>query len=231
MSELVAPYSKKHLYLVLHQYNDDPEGRPQLARAQVIKDSSFFPASTSTYIAAEAFRISLFGNPESGYAYRFIPQDWFIAAEVDDEEKDKDTRVALQTNTMSQSFDLKTDTLDKNILLTALHTKSGTEKTLDETSDLGVIWEAFANDFNAYSISTGTLLEVPKTPSPSETEKVIVKLNEKPSEKLSGPGFGLMGIGFMRGEITSYSPDGWTDFVSAEDGTPELTGVVFEVEK
>ena len=183
MSELVAPYSKKHLYLVLHQYNDDPDGRPQLARAQVVKDSSFFPASNS-YVAAEAFRISLFGNPESGYAYRFIPEDWFIAAEVDDEEKDKDTRVALQTNTMSQNFDFRTGTEDKNILLTALHTKSGTEKTLDETSDLGVIWEAFANDFNGYGISTGSILEVPKTASPSETEKLLVKLNENPSEKL-----------------------------------------------
>ena len=83
MSELVAPYSRKHLYIVLHQYNDSDE--PQLARAQVIKDSSFFPASTSTYIAAEAFRISLFGNPESGYCYQYVPPDWFIAADIDDD--------------------------------------------------------------------------------------------------------------------------------------------------
>ena len=78
MSELVAPFSKQHLFLTLSQYNKKDEA--VLARAEIHKDQSFFPASTGSFLASESFRLSLFGNPKSGYVYQYIQPEWFISA-------------------------------------------------------------------------------------------------------------------------------------------------------
>ena len=91
MTELVSPWSSQHIYLVLHQYNDGDDN--VLARAFLEKDQPFFPASTSSYISAVSLRISLYGNTDgTGYAYQYLPPDWFIAI---DKTPDEETSFGL----------------------------------------------------------------------------------------------------------------------------------------
>ena len=201
MSELVAPYSRKHLYLVLHQYNST--SKPVLARAQVVKDSSFFPASSSTYIAAEAFRISLFGNPESGYVYQYVSPEWFIAADVDDTTRHLNTRVYSDCNLLAKDYDLRPDT--ENWVTFCGHMIQDPLRWNDETAELGTMYTSLAGEFNDYRCSTDAIMNIA---SASDSQKgLYVKLLDKPSLYLRGPGMGRNGLGWMHGIISTITPD------------------------
>lgn len=208
MSELVAPYSRKHLYIVLHQYNDQDE--PVLARAQVIKDSSFFPASTSTYIAAEAFRISMFGNPDSGYCYQYVKPDWFIAADVDDDEVHKTSREYDDCNITLTGLDLRKEDpdtgaeVDNWVSLTGNH-QMETGESFTQTSSLGACYRALATEFNDYRVTAGSILKIEDIYD--DEVFAYVRLKEKPSLHLEGPGFGPNGLGWMRGTIRTIHPE------------------------
>ncbi len=215
MSELVAPYSRKHLYLVLHQYNSSD--KPVLARAQVIKDSSFFPASSSTYIAAEAFRISLFGNPESGYCYQYIQPSWFIAADMDDTDSHSNTRFYSDCNLMASEYNFVPDT--EHYITFSGRTAVDPGSSINDTTSLGDVYSAMASELNDYRCTSGAILTV-EAPNDSD-KKLYIKLLEKPSLNLTGPGFGANGLGWMHGNITTIQPDplhGATPIFRSDDG-------------
>ena len=101
--ELIAPWSSQHLFLVLHQYNDTDDD--VLASAFLEKDQPFFPASTNSYISAVSLRISLFGNNSgTGYAYKCLPPNWFIAV---DKPSDEEKLLGNKENSMCGYLDIQ----------------------------------------------------------------------------------------------------------------------------
>ena len=244
MSELVAPYSKQHLYLVMHQYNKTDT--PVLARAELQKDSSFFPASTNTYIACESFRLSLFGNPISGYVYQYVPPDWFIAADVD-ERSFAGTRWNTESRVRASEYDFRTpntpDFEGNFIDFVAYSEQSG--DTFTHEADLSQIVEGFASEFNENRISMNTELGVYSRDALNTSGGIAnvlnVRVTEKPTLKLVGPGFGRQGLGTMRGYFKTMNP-GDSDGGSASFGRvlksggshvgqPLLFQVAYHVEK
>ena len=196
MTEFVAPYAKQHLFIVLHEYNSNPE--PILAQAQVIRDSSFFPASNSTFVAAVSFRVSMFGNPESGYVYQYVEPDWNIACELD--EYPTEFTIYEPTNVLCTEWDFRNQNQDSKGSLTLapkLAIAYGNSIPSSETSRLASLIEGSAADINRYVINTGAVLRVPTTVN----NFALVRLNENPSTKLTGPGFGPRGLGMVAGFI------------------------------
>ena len=204
MTEFVAPYSKQHLFMVLHKYNPDPE--PILATAQVIRDSSFFPASTNTYVAAVSLRLSMFGNPESGYVYNYVEPDWRIA--IDTEDQDVDADGVENTVLIPTAYDLQNENNDNkgtvSLLCDAYLRYTYTGSSL-ETNNMGHILEAIAGDVNNYMLTKYAVALIPH----SEFETAYVRISQPPAEFLRGPGYGPQGLGTMYGYLRASRA--WND--------------------
>ena len=220
MSELVAPYSKQHLYLVMHQYNKSDT--PVLARAELQKDSSFFPASTNTYIACESFRLSLFGNPISGYVYQYVQPDWLIAADLDKAIFSSASKTLDDARVRAQEYDLRGSAVGslKTFVNFIAYDEAG-GNTFAHTADLSKIVECFASEFNENRISMNSEIAIHNRDALNTTGGIAnllnVKVTEKPTLKLTGPGFGRQGLGTMRGYFSTMNP-GDSDGTSASKG-------------
>ena len=217
MSEFVAPYAKQHLFIVLHEYNSTPE--PILAQAQVIRDSSFFPASLNTYVAAVSFRVSMFGNPDSGYVYQYVEPDWNIACELDDDPPEY--AIYEPTDAICTQWDFRNQNQDSKGSLTLaprLAIAHGVSVPSHQTVRLASLIEGSAAEINRYVINNGTALRVPTTGH----NFALVKLTQNPTEKISGPGFGPKGLGMLAGLVTTrqgtfVDGDTWNDISPEHD--------------
>ena len=229
MTEFVAPYSKQHLFMVLHKYNADPE--PILATAQVIKDSSFFPASQNTYVAAVSFRVSMFGNPKSGWVYQYIPPDYVIAADLDTTHHSEDY---INSHVLTPVYDFSGEDEKQGTYITLVPGESegygdGAVHTGIGSTDISALLEGSAGSINRYMMTDGTVIKVPHTKDDisddyKHWEKyALVSLTENPSLSLDSVGFGRQGLGVMKGKITfSQGPydsgDGWNNISPRYDG-------------
>ena len=206
MTEFVAPYSKNHLFIVMHQYNN--EDKNVLCRAQVIKDSAFFDTSTNSYIAAESFRLSLFGNAESGYCYQFLEPEWFCAADIDepDEKIDEATIDApeISTGMCIRSFNYANgdDRHELTMMVNDVHDDGSGTRVSSTNLHLDKLTTTLAEAFNKYAITQGSVLQ-----HEHQTNKLIVQLEEDPVAKLVGPGFGEHQLGTCRVSLTFQHPD------------------------
>ena len=208
-----------------------------LARASLQKDSSFFPASSSTYIACESFRLSLYGDAISGYVYQYVEPDWFIAA--DEDESDENEATAAKTTEITRlrarKYDLRPKDSpggqDKDLTVTFGAYLSGDGANFKETCDLGLVVEGFCAELNESRISKNSRIHIYRTPASNDYAEV--ELSEKPSLKLVGPGFGRQGLGVMRGKIlnTSPHPSQSGAHITMENGrlTPKLFQIKFQV--
>ena len=198
MTEFVAPYSKQHMFMVLHKYNPGPE--PILATCQVIRDSSFFPASSSTYVAAVSLRLSMFGNPHSGYVYSYVEPDWRIACDVS--EDSVDVHNTDTTPMIAYKYDLRnanTDNLGTISLASGRAMRASEEILSDETNDIGHILESFAGYVNNYAIDKYSTIQIPHVDTNNDVYWIEVRVVGNPIHLLRGPGYGFEGLGTMRG--------------------------------
>jgi hypothetical protein len=77
--------------------------------------------------------------------------------------------------------------------------------SIDELVALGDVYTALASELNDYRFTYGTVLNVESKDDPDKS--LYVKLLEKPSLHLRGPGAGMNGLGWMHGRITTLTPD------------------------
>ena len=215
MTEFVAPYSKQHMFMVLHKYNPDPE--PILATCQVIRDSSFFPASSSSYVAAVSLRLSMFGNPDSGYVYQYVEPDWRIACDVSEDRVD--LHKTDTTPLVAYKYDLRNannDNLGKISLVASKAIRLSEEIASDNTNDIGHILESFAGYINNYAIDKNSTVLIPHVDSNNDVYRIEVRVVGNPMHLLRGPGYGFEGLGTMRG--SGQLGDRWNVGGSTREG-------------
>ena len=227
MTEFVAPYSKQHLFIVLHEYNSKPE--PIICEARVIRDSAFFPASTNTYVAAMSFRVSMFGNAHSGFVYQYIPPTYVIAADLDKESYNAEY---LDTSMVATEFDLSPEA-DENFITmvpTALPVDQSTADAIS-VSDISLFIEGSASYINRYMMTDGSVIRVPYSSDETSKKYASVSLLTNPSRMLNGPGYGRKGLGTMKGRIILNDDDfehggGWNDVKPEWDGYAAIKQVL-----
>ncbi len=226
MSELVAPFSKQHLFLTLSQYNKTDES--VLARCEIHKDQPFFPASSGTFLATESFRLSLFGNPKSGYVYQYIQPDWFIAAtrenpDIVEQEFQENTNLC----TGQVLFSADNNPAENFIELHAIF------QDAEHETNLGRILETFAGELNDERFNRNSVIRIPPAQNFTPQQLQNFTLTEKPSLNLRGVGFGPQGLGVLRGTIESLTPDWERDIPDQLDGNghPHRFQVQFKILK
>ena len=223
--ELVAPWSSQHLFLVMHQYNDSDEN--QLADARIQKDQPFFPASTNTYISAVSLRISLFGNNSgSGYAYRYLPEHWYIAADVPDQNQSQseelvrpttftDTRVGVA------SFDFINPS-NQTISLGVLKNFSG--ESLANEVNAARFTEVLATELNEYKLNRDAKIRFVSDQETSGAMLVYqLQLDDDPTKYIQGGGLGRNGLATLRGAIDEFPKEGLKPTKDNPMTDPEFT--------
>ena len=200
MTEFVAPYSKQHLFIVLHEYNSKPE--PILCEAQVIRDSSFFPASTNTYVAAMSFRVSMFGNADSGFVYQYIPPEYMIAADLDKVDEAYNKKY-IETKAVSPEYDFD---LSKEKNYITLQPTGAIEATGEETisfanTNVENLVRGSAGAINKYMITDESVIQIQREKEDTYRTYAEVQLTQNPSLFLNGPGWGAKGLGTMKGKL------------------------------
>ena len=198
--ELIAPWSSQHLFLVLHQYNDSDDN--VLASAFLEKDQPFFPASTNSYISAVSLRISLFGNNDgTGYAYKYLPPEWFIAVDMSDEPDEKaDEAQAAWVPSHLGAWTWNFGGEVKTITLVAKTDLANSE--LGSTVPLHNFTELMCTELNQNKINRDAVIRMPTTGG-----HFHLKLQSNPTQLVEGPGWGRNGLQTMRGTILEVSDE------------------------
>ena len=198
--ELIAPWSSQHLFLVLHQYNDSDDN--VLASAFLEKDQPFFPASTNSYISAVSLRISLFGNNDgTGYAYKYLPPEWFIAVDMSDEPDEKaDEAQAAWVPSHLGAWTWNFGGEVKTITLVAKTDLANSE--LGSTVPLHNFTELMCTELNQNKINRDAVIRMPTTGG-----HFHLKLQSNPTQLVEGPGWGRNGLQTMRGSILEVSDE------------------------
>ena len=196
--ELIAPWSSQHLFLVLHQYNDSDDN--VLASAFLEKDQPFFPASTNSYISAVSLRISLFGNNDgTGYAYKYLPPEWFIAVDMPDDPDEKADEA--QAEWAPSHLGAWTWNFNEEVKTVTLIAKTDLDNNeLGTTVPLHNFTELMCAELNQNKVNRDAVIRMPTTGG-----HFHLKLQSNPTQLVEGPGWGRNGLQTMRGCVIEVS--------------------------